>query len=78
MFEGTGFRPEDNMNLLTSVVQELRVALGRSGLESKQHLLPLKQLSGGQKARVLFAKVRVFLGWKIFIIYSLIYWEGDQ
>ena len=53
------FPLHENMNLLTTVVTQLRVALGKAGLESKQHLLPLKLLSGGQKARVLFAKLNL-------------------
>ena len=35
--------------------QDARKLLGQSGLESSAHLTPVKNLSGGQKSRVLFA-----------------------
>ncbi|CAD7926814.1 unnamed protein product [Amoebophrya sp. A25] len=37
--------------------QQARAKLGSFGLPSKQHLIPLTELSGGQKARVCFAKI---------------------
>ena len=37
--------------------QDARKLLGRSGLESNAHLTPVKNLSGGQKSRVLFASL---------------------
>ena len=37
--------------------QEARKLLGQSGLEGNAHLTPVKNLSGGQKSRVLFAQL---------------------
>ena len=35
--------------------QDARALLGRAGLESGAHVIPLRSLSGGQKSRVVFA-----------------------
>ncbi|CAD7942961.1 unnamed protein product [Amoebophrya sp. A120] len=37
--------------------QKARATLGSFGLQSAQHLIPMTELSGGQKARVCFAKI---------------------
>ena len=43
-------------SLLTSA-QEARKWLGKFGLDSARHVIPVKDLSGGQKARVCFASI---------------------
>ena len=42
---------------LSSSVQEARKWLGKFGLDSARHIIPVKDLSGGQKARVCFASI---------------------
>ena len=44
-------------NTFALSTQDARRLLGRSGLESESHLAPLANLSGGQKARVVFASL---------------------
>ena len=39
--------------------QEARASLGMFGLDGPKHLVPLEALSGGQKARVVFAFLRL-------------------
>jgi ATP-binding cassette subfamily F protein 1 len=41
--------------------QEVRNKLGKFGLEGHAHTIPIKDLSGGQKARVVFAGACAFL-----------------
>ena len=40
-------------------IQHCRAQLGRYGLEAHAHLIPMSKLSGGQKARVVFAGIPV-------------------
>jgi len=42
---------------LSSSAQEARKWLGKFGLDSARHVIPIKDLSGGQKARVCFASI---------------------
>ena len=42
---------------LSSSPQEARKWLGKFGLDSARHIIPVKDLSGGQKARVCFASI---------------------
>jgi ATP-binding cassette subfamily F protein 1 len=42
---------------LSSSAQEARKWLGKFGLDSARHTIPVKDLSGGQKARVCFASI---------------------
>lgn len=44
--------------------QEVRNKLGKFGLEGHAHTIPVGQLSGGQKARVVFAGVLCVCVWR--------------